>query len=113
MSNFFYVYVLYSLKDHKFYIGFSADLKTRIGDHQEGRNESTKNRRPLKLIYAEAHLSEEDAKRRETYFKTDKGKSTLKQMLRDSLTHLSQNPPLAREARNMSSHQAIPVKVPT
>lgn len=82
---YYYVYVLFSLKDHKLYIGYSADLKTRISDHQKGKNKSTRNRRPLKLIYAESHLSEEDAKRREKYFKTDKGKSTLKQMLRGSL----------------------------
>jgi hypothetical protein len=40
---------------------------------------------PFKLLYYEAHSSEEDAGRREKYFKTDKGKSSLKQMIRNSL----------------------------
>lgn len=82
----FFVYVLLSLKDKKFYIGFSKDVKKRLEDHNAGRNTSTKPRRPLELIYYEAHLSKEDALRRESYFKTAKGKSTLRQMLRDSLS---------------------------
>ena len=81
----YYVYVLLSLKDYKFYIGFTEDIKKRLADHNAGRNTSTKSRRPFELIYYEAHLSKEDALRREAYFKTTKGKSTLKQMLRAAL----------------------------
>jgi len=81
----FYVYVLLSLKDNNFYVGFSEDVKKRLADHNAGRNTSTKPRRPFELIYYEAHLSKEDALRREAYFKTSKGKSTLKQILRTTL----------------------------
>jgi len=81
----YYVYVLLSLKDNKFYIGLTSDLKRRLKEHNSGNNTSTKSRLPFKLIYYEAHLSKADAMRRERYFKTTKGKSTLKQMLRDSL----------------------------
>ncbi len=80
-----YVYVLLSLKDEKFYIGLTGDLQRRLKEHNTGKNISTKPRLPLKLLYYEAHLSKKDAARRERYFKTTKGKSTLKQMLRDSL----------------------------
>jgi putative endonuclease len=81
----YYVYILLSLKDNKFYAGFSEDIKKRLADHNAGRNTSTKLRRPFELIYYEAHLSKEDALRRESYFKTTKGKSTLRQMLRMAL----------------------------
>ncbi|MHC4070949.1 MAG: GIY-YIG nuclease family protein [Planctomycetota bacterium] len=81
----FYVYVLISLRDRKFYIGFTNDLKRRLKEHNSGKNISTKSRLPLKLIYYESHLSKVDADRREKYFKTTKGKSTLRQMLRESL----------------------------
>ncbi len=80
-----YVYILLSQKDGKFYIGFTLDLKRRLKEHNDGKAQSTKSRRPLKLIYYEAHLSKVDADRREKYFKTSKGKATLKQILRDSL----------------------------
>jgi putative endonuclease len=84
--KFYFAYVLYSLKDEKFYIGFTGRTpEIRFLEHIEGKNISTAKRRPLELIYYEAHASEEDAKRRETYFKTTKGKTTLKQMLRGTL----------------------------
>jgi putative endonuclease len=81
----FYVYILQSLKDKKLYIGFTSNLKKRLKDHNTGGTKSTKTRRPFRLIYYEAHFSKEDAERREKYFKTSKGKSVLKQMLRNAL----------------------------
>ena len=81
--KFYYVYVLRSLKDGLFYIGYSEDLKTRVKDHNAGKNLSTKNRRPLELIFYEAFPSKAAALRREAYFKTSKGKTTLKQMLKN------------------------------
>ena len=82
----YYVYVLLSSQDKKFYIGFSEDVKKRLADHNAGRNTSTKPRRPFELIYYEAHLSKEDALRREAYFKTTKGKSTLRQIRKSRLS---------------------------
>jgi len=81
----YYVYVLRSMQDEKLYIGYSSDLKRRLKEHQTGGSKSTKGRLPFKLIYYEAHTSETDARRRERYFKTDKGKSSLKQILRNVL----------------------------
>ena len=91
MNNFYYIYVLLSQKDGKFYIGFTNDLKRRVKEHKQNKNISTSKRLPLKLIYFEGHLSKEDAMRRECYFKTAKGKTTLKQMLRESLKENSQS----------------------
>jgi len=42
-------------------------------------------RLPFHLVFYEAFLSKEDAKRREGYFKTNKGKKALKLMLLASL----------------------------
>jgi putative endonuclease len=78
-----YVYILRSLKDKKLYIGYSENLKRRFSDHQKGEVLSTKPRRPFELIFYEAYRERSDAKRREKYFKTDKGKSSIKMMLRD------------------------------
>lgn len=85
LSLVYYVYILQSLEDRKLYIGFTKDLRERLKDHNSGGTRSTAVRRPFKLLYYEAHISEIDARRREKYFKTDKGKSSLKQMLRDGL----------------------------
>ncbi len=81
--KFHYLYVLISLKDHKFYIGSTNDLKRRLQEHQQGKNISTAKRLPVRLIFYEAYPTKSDAERRERYFKTNKGKTTLRQMLRD------------------------------
>ena len=65
-----YTYVLQSEKDKKFYVGFTEDLKLRFEQHNKGYVESTKDRRPLELIYYEACLDREDAIRREKYLKS-------------------------------------------
>ncbi len=83
--HFWYAYVLRSQKDHNFYIGSTNNIKRRLQEHQQGKNISTAKRLPVELIYFEAHLSKEDALRREQYFKTTKGKVTLRQMMRDFL----------------------------
>ena len=83
---FYYVYVLQSLKDSKFYTGYTENLKLRFEEHQKGRVLSTRNRRPLRLIYYEACLSQKDARHREKYFKTYLGKIFLKNRLKSYLT---------------------------
>lgn len=83
--SFWYVYVLRSTKDDQFYVGSTNDLKRRLQQHQRGENTSTAKRLPLELLYFEGHRSKNDALRREKYFKTTKGKVTLRQMLREAL----------------------------
>jgi len=79
------VYVLHSLKDNSFYIGFTKNLKQRLTDHFRGNSKSTAPRRPFRLIFCEYFLSKKDVLRREKYFKTTKGKRTLKSLLKHSL----------------------------
>ena len=80
----YYTYVLRSQKDKKLYIGYCADLRKRFKEHNKGEVSSTKPRKPLELIFYESFKDKRDAKRREQYFKTTKGKSSLYQILRNS-----------------------------
>ena len=82
----YYTYVLQSLKDKKFYTGYTRNLKLRFEQHQKGLSESTKDRRPLKLIYYEACLNQKDATRREKYLKSYHGKMFLRNRLKSYLT---------------------------
>jgi len=82
----YYVYVLKSLVDNKFYTGYTKDLKKRFTQHQRGEVISTKNRRPLILIYYEACLNQQDATHREKYLKSYHGKAYLKKRLKCYLT---------------------------
>jgi putative endonuclease len=81
----YYVYVLRSQLDGNLYIGYTAKLGDRLRQHERGEVPSTRMRRPFELIFYEGFRSMEDAKRRENYFKTSKGKSSLRLMLRASL----------------------------
>lgn len=83
---FYYVYILFSEKDGKNYTGFTKNLRLRFKQHQQGLVESTKNRRPFKLIYYESCLSQKDATRREKYLKTYHGKCFIKNRLKSYLT---------------------------
>ena len=65
----YYVYLLRSLKDGKYYIGYTSDLKLRYKQHLNGEVESTRHRRPLELIYYEAYSTDELAREREQKLK--------------------------------------------
>ncbi len=84
----FCVYVLFSQKDNLLYIGYTSNLDNRIETHNSGGVISTAPRRPLQLIFCEYYLFEEDARKRELYFKTTMGKKALKLMLTDTLRKL-------------------------
>ena len=77
----FYVYILKSNLDNKFYTGFSSNLKKRLSEHKSGGVESTRNRRPLELMYYEAYKEKSDALKREKFLKTTKGKQQLKKQI--------------------------------
>lgn len=79
--KFYYVYVLKSKKDKKNYVGYTENLKLRFEQHSKGLVTSTKNRRPLVIIYYEACLSRTDATHREKYLKTYYGKMFIKNRL--------------------------------
>lgn len=70
----FYVYLLKSQKNGRIYTGYSADLKQRVIDHNNGKSPYTKNNRPYRLVYYEAYASKSDAQKREKSLKL-RGKS--------------------------------------
>ena len=82
---FHYIYVL-QFKDGKdLYKGYTKNLKLRLQQHKQGKVESTKKRRPFKLIYFEGCLSQQDATHREKYLKTYLGRMFLKNRLKSYL----------------------------
>ena len=67
------------------YIGYTSDLKRRFVEHNQGLNLSTKHDKPWAIIYYEACIDEDDAKRREYYLKTTQGGRLLKRRLMEYL----------------------------
>jgi putative endonuclease len=82
------MHYVYLLKDRfgKLYIGYTSNLKKRLQEHARGKSKYLSLRRPVKLIYYEAYLSEIDARERERKLKKFKNiYSGLKSRLKNSL----------------------------
>lgn len=83
MIDFQYVYVLQSMKTGGLYIGYTHDLKKRLGIHNRGLVFSTKPYLPWRLIHYEAYRNKKDAMRHEKYLKTSQGSRLMKRMLKE------------------------------
>jgi putative endonuclease len=77
----FYTYIILSLKDNKYYIGHTQNLKNRLKLHNAGSVHSTKYRRPFKLVYYETFETKKEAYRREMEIKQMKGGIQFKALL--------------------------------
>ena len=80
---FYDIYVIESIKNRNLYIGYTRNISNRLKEHNQGLNFSTKSDIPWKLIYYEACLNADDAKRREKYLKTSQGRRLLKRRLKE------------------------------
>ncbi|PIZ58879.1 excinuclease ABC subunit C [Candidatus Shapirobacteria bacterium CG_4_10_14_0_2_um_filter_40_12] len=85
----YWVYVLLSNKDKRFYVGMTTDLTRRWKEHFSGKVKSTMNRRPLKLIHYEYFVCRGDARSREVFLKSGFGRDRLKQCLKNTLEGLA------------------------
>jgi putative endonuclease len=79
------LYVLQSKVSGGFYVGYTENIKRRLKEHNSGLNQSTKSKKPWKLIFFEGYLNKKDAQRREKYLKTSQGMRLLKRMLKEYL----------------------------
>jgi putative endonuclease len=86
LDGYYITYVLRSLTDSNFYVGFTSDLMQRFEAHNAGKVPSTKNRRPFEIVYFEGCRSKEDAIHREKYLKTYYGKMFIHKRLKSYLT---------------------------
>ena len=71
----YYVYILKSSKSNKLYYGYTADLKKRFKEHNNGKSKFTKGHIPWKLVFYCAFPRKKIAKDFELYFKSGSGKA--------------------------------------
>lgn len=69
----YYVYILKSLKDGRYYIGSSGNIEGRLKFHNAGLQRSTRHRVPFSIAYVEAKASKAEALQREKLIKSYKG----------------------------------------
>ena len=74
----FYVYVIRSERDGRFYVGMCTDLERRLREHNAGKTFSTKGYLPWTLVFVEEYGSRTEARNREKFLKGGSGKELIK-----------------------------------
>jgi putative endonuclease len=76
-----YVYILRSARDKKLYVGSTNDIARRLTEHNSGKVDSTRNRRPfgLEAYFALGHKSR--AIELERYLKSGSGRAFLQKRI--------------------------------
>ena len=74
----YYVYVLKSKNNFRFYVGLTANIETRLEQHNKGMTKSTKPYRPWELFFFETLETRLLARKREIYLKSGIGKEFIK-----------------------------------
>ena len=76
----FTVYILKSIKNSRFYIGHTADLRKRLIEHNSGKTRSTKAYAPWEIVYTEDFGTKSEAYRREMEIKSYKSGFKFKEL---------------------------------
>ena len=80
------VYILFSNRHRKIYIGYTSNLINRFHSHNElNRKDWTHNFRPWVVIYCEYFNNREEAKKREKQLKGAKGREWIWQKIETEL----------------------------
>ncbi len=77
----YYVYVLRTKKNGRYYIGQTQNLAKRLEKHSRGKTKSMKNRGEFDVVYLESCPSRADAMRREKEIKSYEGGGAFKRLL--------------------------------
>jgi len=74
------VYVIKSINKKFTYVGFTDNLERRLMQHNAGFNRSTKPYLPFELIHTEEFVTSKDARLREIFLKSGKGREFIKNL---------------------------------
>jgi len=79
----YYVYILKSEKNGKYYIGSTNDIERRMSEHNRGRTRSLVHLRPLRLVCAQGYTTSREARLIEQKLKRLKNKRILERIVQD------------------------------
>ena len=78
----FYVYIIRSEKNNKYYIGYTSDVERRIEYHNNGMSRYTRNKGRWKLVYKEEYKNKTEALKRENEIKRRKSRKYIEKLIR-------------------------------
>jgi putative endonuclease len=79
----YFLYILYSPKFVKTYVGQTDNLSERLIKHNSGKVKSTKPYLPWVLIHSESFTSRAEAMKREAWFKSRVGRKKIAEILKN------------------------------
>jgi putative endonuclease len=65
----YYIYIIESLKNGRYYVGSTVNLRDRMKRHNSGQMKSTKPHMPHKIVYTEPFPTLSEARKREAEIK--------------------------------------------
>jgi len=85
----YYVYILFSRKLKRFYIGRTANLKVRLKTYNCGNSNYTSRGVPWELVYYSDFINKNDAISEEDFFKSGRGRERRKYLLKEFIKSLN------------------------
>jgi putative endonuclease len=78
----YFVYILYSRKYKRYYIGHTNDVECRVAQHNDADAKGwTRSFQPWEVMYVEPYPSRSGAMRQEKYLKSFKSKERIEQYI--------------------------------
>jgi putative endonuclease len=78
----FFLYILQSQKDGRYYVGVTKNVESRLDQHNRGVGKSTRSGKPWLLIHTEEYSTRSEAARREKQIKKQKSRSYIETQIR-------------------------------
>ena len=76
-----FIYILYSEKLNKYYVGSCVDLERRLYEHNIGHSKFTSTGIPWKIIYSEEYSTHTEARKREVQIKKMKSRKFIENLI--------------------------------
>ncbi|WP_082326482.1 GIY-YIG nuclease family protein [Sunxiuqinia dokdonensis] len=79
----YYVYIIESLRDGSFYIGYTSNLEQRLHYHNTGKSRYTSRKSPWEIVWFERAATRSDAIRREKFLKRQRNRKFYRRLIDD------------------------------
>ena len=80
----YYIYIIYSEKRDRYYIGYCSEIETRLSKHNYGATPSTRSGIPWKLVYYEEYNTKTEAIIREKDIKKKKSRDYIEKLINNN-----------------------------
>jgi putative endonuclease len=85
----YFLYIIWSEKLKKYYIGSSANPEKRLSEHNSGKAIFTRKGVPWKMVLTELCSSKKEAQERERYIKRMKSRKYIEDLIQNSVGRAS------------------------